>query len=94
MSLFCFPWNSWHLKGHRVKILGHSCSAVVYLARNIDHEEIAVKTVELEYAESLQRDCRVFEDFHNCPEIIRCLGHEFTVESVSDFTICFWNMLS
>lgn len=87
-DVLCCPWSR-RLTWHRVKILGHGCYAKVYLALYTDHdefyEEIAVKTAKLECAFTLQKETRILEDFYNCPEIVRCLGHEVTVEGGVQF---------
>lgn len=69
----------------RLHVLGRGSSATVYLAADRQSGQLfAVKSVELESSELLQREQRILS-LLNCPRVVSYIGHDITVENGSSF---------
>jgi serine/threonine protein kinase len=70
--------------------VGHGSFATVYLAtprRSPDQAPplMAVKSSELSFSASLKNEKRVLDQLSTCPQIIRCLGEDHSVENGEEF---------
>jgi serine/threonine protein kinase len=72
----------------KVHLLGKGSYGTVHLAVCLDSYpcgSIAVKSAILEQSSSLMKEAEILKHFVDCPEIVRCLGVDLTVESGQRF---------
>ncbi|KAF5443811.1 hypothetical protein F2P56_036337 [Juglans regia] len=73
------------MKWQKDRVLGSGSYGTVYLGvptnnPYIEPAYIAIKTSRLESSSTLQKERRILSRFVGCPEIVRCLGAELSIE--------------